>query len=166
MDTRKLATPLLMLAIILWGTLLGGIVYSHLIFFPVYLSDLPGSAVLVNGPYAMNETTFWVIIHPLLILSLAAALVFNWKSSTRRKLIGVSFTVYVIVLLISLFYFVPELVLFKHSPESTIPATEWLARGRRWQRLSWLRGFVVYIAFVPLLIALTKPTDDSRELIP
>src|SRR5882724_1177446 len=146
MDTRKLATPLLMLAIILWGTLLGGMVYSHLIFFPVYLSDLPGSAVLVNGPYAMNETTFWVIIHPLLILSLAAALVFNWKSSTRRKLIGVSFTVYVIVLLISLFYFVPELVLFKHSPESTIPATEWLARGRRWQRLSWLRGFVVYIA--------------------
>lgn len=166
MDTRKLATPLLMLAIILWGTLLGGIVYSHLIFFPVYLSDLPGSAVLVNGPYPMNETTFWVIIHPLLILSLAAALVFNWKSGTRRKLIGVSFTVYVIVLLISLFYFVPELVLFKHSPESTISATEWLARGRRWQRLSWLRGFVVYIAFVPLLIALTKPTDDSRELIP
>ena len=165
MDTRKLGTPLLMLAIVLWGTLLGGVVYSHLVFFPVYLSDLPGSAVVVNGPYAMNEGIFWVIIHPLLIISLAAALVFNWKASARRKLIAVSFAVYVIVLLISLFYFVPELVLFKHSPESTIPATEWLARGRRWQRLSWLRGLTMYLAFVPLLIALTKPTDDSRELL-
>ena len=105
MDTRKLGTPLLMLAIILWGTLLGGVVYSHLVFFPVYLSDLPGSAVVVNGPYRMNEGIFWVIIHPLLILSLAAALVFNWKSSGRRKLIAISFVVYVTVLLLSLFYF-------------------------------------------------------------
>jgi hypothetical protein len=166
MDTRKLGTPLLMLAIVLWGTLLGGIVYSHLIFFPVYLSDLPNSAVLVNGPYALNETTFWVIIHPLLIISLAAALVFNWTSRSRQKLIAISFVIYVTVLLISLFYFVPELVLFKHSPESTIPASDWLARGRRWQRLSWLRGFIVYLAFVPLLIALSKPTEAAGEIIP
>jgi len=161
MDTRKLANPLLMLTIVLWGTLLGGIAYSHLVYFPVYFSDLPGSAVVVNGPYGMNDGIFWVIIHPLLIISLVATLVLNWTSSSRRKLIAISFVVYVILLLVSLFYFVPELVLFKHSPESTIPATEWLARGRRWQRLSWLRGLTMYLAFVPLLIALTKPTDNS-----
>jgi hypothetical protein len=166
MDTRKLGTPLLMLAIVLWGTLLGGVAYSHLVYFPVYLSDLPGSAVVVNGPYAMNDGIFWMIIHPLLIVSLVAALVLNWKSSSRRKLIAISFVVYVIVLLASLFYFVPELVLFKHSPESTVLATDWLARGRRWQRLSWLRGFTMYVAFLPLLIALTKPTGDSRALVP
>jgi hypothetical protein len=166
MNTRKLGTPLLMLAIILWGTLLGGIAYSHLVFFPVYLSDLPGSAVLVNGPYPLSETAFWIIIHPLLIISLVAALVFNWTSSSRRKLIAISFGVYVVMLLISLFYFAPELVLFKHSPESTIPATEWLARARRWQRLSWLGGLAVYVATVPLLLALTKPANDSHALVP
>jgi uncharacterized membrane protein len=161
MDTRKLATPVLMLAIVLWGTLLGGIAYSHLVFFPAYLSDLPGSAVLVNGPYAMSETIFWAIVHPLLIISLVIALILNWQSPSRRRLIAISFVVYVIMLLITLFYFVPELVLFRNSPQSTVPATEWLARGRRWQRLSWLRGLAMYIAFVPLLIALTKPMDDS-----
>jgi hypothetical protein len=164
MDTRKLATPALMLAIVVWGTLLGGIAYSHLVFFPVYLSDLPGSAVVVNGPYALSETAFWFIIHPLLIISLVAALVLNWKSASRRRLIAISFVVYVVMLLISVFYFIPELVLFKNSPQSTVPATEWLARGRRWQRLSWLRGLAVYIAFVPLLIALTKRMDDSVAL--
>ncbi len=165
MDTSKLGTPLLMLTIVLWGTLLGGIAYSHLVYFPVYLSALPSSAVVVNGPYALNEGIFWVIIHPLLILSLVASLVLNWQSSSRRKLIAISFAIYVIVLLISLFYFVPELVLFKHSPESTVPATEWLARGRRWQRLSWLRGLVMYLAFVPLLIALTKPASEREQAL-
>jgi hypothetical protein len=165
-DTRKFGTPALMLAIVLWGTLLGGVVYSHLVYFPVYLSDLPNSAVLVNGPYGLNDARFWVLIHPLLIIALAAALVLNWNSSARRKLIAVSFVVYAVVLLVSFFYFVPELTLFKHSPESTVAAADWLARGRRWQRLSWLRGVVMFLMFVPLLLALTKPAEDSRALVP
>jgi hypothetical protein len=166
METRNLGTFALMVAIILWGTLLGGVAYSHLVYFPAYLSDLPASAVVVNGPYGMNDARFWAMIHPLLIISLVAALVLNWNSSLRRKLITASFVVYVVVLFISFFYFVPELTLFKHSPESTISAAEWLARGRRWQRLSWLRGFVMYLAIVPLLFALTKSRAETREVVP
>jgi hypothetical protein len=166
METRKVATAALMLAIVLWGTLLGGVVYSHLVYFPVYLSDLPNSAVLVNGPYGLNDVRFWAIIHPLLIIALAAALVLNWTSPARRKFIALSFAVYVTVLLISFFYFVPELVLFRNSPQSTVTAAEWVARGRRWQRLSWLRGVVVYLAYVPLLFALTKPANEGRSLVP
>jgi Domain of unknown function (DUF1772) len=165
MATRNLGTVALMLAITLWGTLLGGVVYSHLVFFPVYLSALPDSAVLVNGPFGLSEGIFWAIMHPLLIISLVAALVLNWNSRPRRRLIALSFAVYVGILIISLVYFVPELVLFKNSPQSTVPATEWLARGRRWQRLSWVRGLTMYVMFVPLLWALTKPAGADRELI-
>lgn len=165
MATRNLGTVALMLAITLWGTLLGGIVYSHLVFFPVYLSALPDSAVLVNGPFGLSEGIFWAIMHPLLIISLVAALVLNWNSRPRRRFIALSFAVYVGILIISLVYFVPELVLFKNSPQSTVPATEWLARGRRWQRLSWVRGLTMYVMFVPLVWALTKPAGADRELI-
>lgn len=165
MASRNLSTFVLMVAIIFWGTLLGGIAYSHLVYFPAYLSDLPASAVVVNGPYGLNEGIFWGLIHPLLIISLVAALVLNWNSTARRKLIAISFAVYVIVLLVSIFYFIPELVLFKNSPQSTVLATEWLARGRRWQRLSWLRGATMYLAFVPLLFALTKPAKPVDERV-
>ena len=158
---HRLSTTALMVAIILWGTLLGGIAYSHLVYFPVYLSDLPNSAVVVNGPYGLNEVIFWAIIHPLLIISLVVALLLNWNSRVRRKLIAISFIVYVIVLLVSQFYFIPELALFRHSPESTVTAAEWLARGKRWQRLSWLRGLTMYLAIIPLLFALTKPAAES-----
>lgn len=157
METLGLRTYSLFLAVILWGTLLGGVAYSHLVFFPVYLSALPGSAVLVNGPYGMSDPIFWMMIHPLLILSLILALALNWKLKPRRKLILVSFAVYVFILVISIIYFVPELMAFKQSPASGLSPAEWLVRGQRWQRLSWIRGAIMYIAILPLLIALTKP---------
>lgn len=166
MKTNRLATGALMLTVVLWGTLLGGITYSHLVFFPVYLSDLPNSAVLVNGPYGLSEGIFWLLIHPLLITSLIVSIILNWNSRTRRNLVALSFAVYIAVLVITLIYFVPELVLFKSSPQSTVQASEWLARGKRWQHLSWIRGFIMYLAIVPLLFSLTKPAANSRELLP
>ncbi len=85
MVTLRLGTYSLFLAVILWGTLLGGIAYSHLVYFPVYLSALPDSAVVVNGPHGLHEARFWMTIHPLLVLALILALVLNWKSRSRRN---------------------------------------------------------------------------------
>ena len=165
MPALRLSTLSLMLSIILWGTLLGGIAYSHLVYFPVYLSALPDSAVVVNGPYGLNEGTFWLLIHPLLILSLVATVVLNWGQRARRKLIGVSIALYVLALAATASYFVPELVAFAESPKLAVPPAEWLARGRRWQRLSWLRGAVMYAGVVPLLFALAKPEGAPKETL-
>ena len=165
MHRTGLSTLSLMVAVMFWGTLLGGVAYAHIVYFPVYLSDLPASAVVVNGPYGLHEGIFWAIIHPVLILTLVVALIFNWKFAGRRNLIALSFAIYFVVLIVSQLYFIPELTLFKHSPESTLTAAEWLARGRRWQHLSWLRGLILYVAFFPLLFALIRPvTRDPMEL--
>jgi hypothetical protein len=163
MTRRRLGTLSLSLAIILWGTLLGGIAYSHLVYFPVYLSALPASAVVVNGTYGLNEAIFWMIIHPLLIVALAAALALNWRSNQRRKLIALSFAVYAAVLVVSSLFFIPELGAFKHSPESALSPADWLARGRRWQHLSWIRGAVMYAAELPLLAALAGRAEATPK---
>lgn len=146
-----------MWSIVLWGTLLGAITYSHIVYFPVYLSALPDSAVVVTGPYGLNEATFWILIHPLLILSLLVTLALNWKVKPRRKLIGLTAAIYAAVIVVSALYFIPELGAFHESAQSTATAAEWLARGQRWQHLSWVRGAVCYAACVPLLMALTVP---------
>ena len=104
-------------------------------------------------------------IHPLLILSLVVTLALNWRSRARRKLVLVSFAVYVLVLLISRIYFIPELIAFERSPGSSLSPADWLARGQRWQRLSWLRGSLCYAAFVPLLLALTIPNGVPEESV-
>ena len=68
-------------------------------------------------------------VHPLLILSLVAALALNRKSGSRRKLILISFAVYLLVLVATRIYFVPELMAFERSPGSGVSPAEWLARG-------------------------------------
>jgi hypothetical protein len=165
MATLRLSTISLMLSIVLWGTLLGGIAYSHLVYFPVYLSALPDSAVIVNGPYGLHEAIFWMTVHPLLILSLIVTLVLNWRLRARRKLILITFGLYVLVLVITQIYFLPELIAFEHSRESSVSAAEWLARGQRWQTLSWIRGAVMYAGIVPLLLALTTPVSVPQESV-
>jgi len=165
MATSRLGTYTLFLAVTLWGTLLGGIAYSHLVYFPVYLSALPDSAVVVNGPYGLHEATFWMTIHPLLILSLVLALALNWKSKPRRERILISLAIYAVVIAVTSLYFIPELVAFQRSPESSLTPAEWLARGQRWQRLSWVRGAVMYAGILPLLVALTKPAGGAKESV-
>lgn len=162
MTKSNIGTYSLFPAVILWGMLLGAIAYSHTAFLPVYLSDLPNSAVVVTGKYGLNEAPFWTTIHPLLILSLIAALTLNWKFKTRRRLIALSFGIYITVLIVTAVYFVPELMAFATSTESKLPASELLARGHRWLKLSLIRGAICFLSFVPLLIALTKQTDSSE----
>src|SRR5690348_3786769 len=85
----KARTIALMVSVLLMGILLGGIVYAHVVLFPPYLSALPSSAVLVNGPYALHDEYFWTMIHPPAVLSLVLALILNWKIPARRKLIAI-----------------------------------------------------------------------------
>jgi hypothetical protein len=155
-------TYALMLSIVLYGILLGGIVYSHIVYFPVYLSHLPESAVLVNGPYGLEEGYFWVTIHPLAILSLIVSLAANWRDRFRRKMIAMPLAVYIFMMVVTSLYFVPELGEFKHSPESNVSSAEWKARGDRWQHLSWIRGTTMGLFSIPLLLALAKPRDEAR----
>ena len=150
-------TYALMLAIVLWGVLLGGVVYSHLVFFPVFLGHLPESAAVVNGPYGLNEAVFWMTIHPLLILSLVISLIANWRVTGRRNLIAMSLGVYAVIIVVSMAWFVPQLIEFAKSPQSSVPAAEWHERGQRWQYLSWIRGSILFVFSVPLLTALARP---------
>lgn len=147
---------LLFIAIVLWATLVGGIMYSHVVFFPPYLSHLPESTHLINGPYAVQDEIFWKPIHPVVILSVTLSLILNWKLTDRRKYILVALAIYALALIATFVYFVPELKAFAASAQSNTSASEWLRRGQKWQHLSWVRGLFMYLAFVMLLLALTK----------
>lgn len=151
-------------AVIVYGILVGAIVYSHITFIPAYLADLPNSAIVATGKYGINEAPFWISIHPILILSMLVALFSNWKLKPRRNLIGITFTIYAAVLIVTWIYFVPELMAFAQSAESSLPAAEWRARGHRWQTLSLIRGAFVFAGFIPLLIATSKSNDDLRDV--
>lgn len=153
----RLSTLSLFLLNILWGMLMGVIFYAHLVVYPVFLSNLPKSAVMVSGPYGLRDALFWMLIHPTLLLTFIAALALNWRWKSRRKLIGISLGLYVLVIAATITYFVPELMAFIKSPETDVQPAEWLGRAQWWQRLSWARQAVMHIPQVLLLVALRKP---------
>jgi hypothetical protein len=159
----RLGSYALMLSVVLYGVLLGGVVYSHIVFFPVYLSHLPESAVLTNGEYALHEENFWLLIHPLLVLSLIASLSLNWRDIFRRKLVAMTLAVYVIVLIVSTVYFIPQLAEFRGSLQTGGSTAEWIARGAHWQHMSWIRGGVLFIFSIPLLLALAGRNDGNSR---
>jgi hypothetical protein len=159
-----LGTYALMLSVVLWGVLLGGIGYSHLVYFPVYLSHLPESSVVVNGQYGLNDGRFWLAVHPVLVLSLIVSLASNWRDAYRRSMVAITLAVYVVILVITSIYFLPELSQFESSPIlPDVTQAEWLARGRRWQYLSWIRGGVCFLLILPLLFALARPRNVIEQ---
>ena len=158
----RFSTIILIIAIIIWRVLLGGIVYSHIVFFPVYFSNLPDSAILVNSKYALHEENFWITIHPVLIVLLIVTIISNWKNKLRRKKILISFVLYAVVLIVSSIYFIPELINFSKSATSPLPSSEWMRRSSNWMTYSIIRGIFMFAGIIPLFIALLKP-DYKKE---
>jgi len=151
------------ITVIIWATVIGGAAYSSIVYFPPYLSHLPESTNLINGPYGLHDEYFWGLIHPLLIISLVITLILNWKLPDRRKYVLIAAGIYALAIISTVVYFVPELKAFAESNLSkTTSAAEWLQRGQRWQYLSWVRGILMYCGFVMMLIALTKSRIETK----
>ncbi|ESU22847.1 hypothetical protein FEDK69T_17500 [Flavobacterium enshiense DK69] len=153
-QTRQIS---LFIAIFFWAVILGGLTYSHIVYYPNYLSHLPESTILVNNKYGLKEDKFWIIIHPLIIVSTAAAFILNWKITERRKYLLITIYIYVLAMVVTAIYFYPEVIEFSQSNRTnTVSPKEWHKRGQIWLVFSSIRLFFVYIAFASLLIAVTR----------
>ena len=164
---QKLRQLSLFIAITLWAIIIGGIVYSHIVFFPAYLSHLPASTSLITGEYGLHEENFWLFVHPLTMLFTIITLILNWKLKERRKFILITIGIYAVAIMVTASYFLPGLKAFAGSNNSTtVTPSEWLQQGQTWQHLSWIRGFFMFIGYLMLLIALTKDKLNYRNSLP
>ena len=155
----------LFITITLWAIIAGGIAYSHIVYFPPYLSHLPESNHLITGEYGLHDENFWQLAHPLTIFFTIITLILNWKLKARRKFILIALGIYALAIVATASFFLPELKAFAESHNSTtIASAGWFQRGQTWQHLSWIRGFFMYLSFILLLIALTKnKNEDSKS---
>jgi hypothetical protein len=149
---------ILILASISFIVVIGGAVYEHLALVPVWSSAVPASLTVFQGPYALTPEKFWMLIHPVTIVLLIAALVANWASD-RRPLIIATLVGYLLVLGVTFLYFVPELTALTRTPFSETVDAALTDRANRWETLSLVRlGFLIILA-ITLLSALAKPFD-------
>lgn len=139
---------------------IGGAVYEHIAVVPVWASAVPASLSMLQPPYGLAAANFWIPIHPVTILLIAASLFFNWNSE-RRKFILITFGGYAIILIATFIFFVPELLAITESTFSNSVDAELTRRAQTWETLSLVRLGFLLLPAVSLLWRLSRPGPDQ-----
>jgi uncharacterized membrane protein len=144
------------LACISFSLILGAGIYEHLAVWPVAYSEPPKSLTMFQGAYAIQSAHFWMPVHPVTLVLIIITLIMHRKTE-RRKYIGITLVVYLVVLIVTFALFVPELIsLTGTSYTDTVdPAIK--KRGQIWITLSLVRMAFMVGAYVILLLGLMKP---------
>lgn len=154
-------TLVLILGCISFVIVVGGATYEHLAVVPVWASALPASLSMFQGEYAIAAQRFWIPIHPVTLAFLVSGLILNW-TSRRRTFILAGIAGYVLVLLITFLYFVPELMALTSAAYGPTLDPELTQRAKTWETLSLVRlGFMVILAVI-LLFAISRPLPTDR----
>ena len=149
---------ILILASISFIVVIGGAVYEHLALVPVWTAAVPASLSVFQGEYRLTPEKFWMLIHPVTIVLLVAALVANWASD-RRTLIITTLVGYVLILGVTFLYFVPELTALTQTAFSETVDTALTERANSWETLSLVRLGFLFVFAITLLSALASPFD-------
>ena len=139
-----------------FSIVIGGAVYEHLCVVPQWAAAPPVSLYMFQGEYGLKPEIFWMVMHAISLVLFTTSFILHYKTA-KRKFIGVPFLSYVLILVITSIYFVPELLAITTTEYSTITDAELTKRAGMWEALSLVRlGFLLVLA-ITLFMGLTKP---------
>lgn len=150
----------LILGSICFVMILGAAVYEHIAVIPAWSAAPPKSLTMYQGEYGLHAEYFWMAIHPVTLLLLIIALVTNWKNERRKSLLIVIGS-YVLIIIITSIYFVPELISITSTAFQDSVDNDLVRRSSRWEMLSLVRLAALVILCVYLLRTLTKSGEAA-----
>jgi hypothetical protein len=142
------------LACLSFSVIVGAAIYEHTALWPAAFSEPPKSLSVFQGPYRLNAALFWMFVHPVTLLLFVITLVVSWKTD-RRKHVLVTLVGYIIILLATFSFFVPELLELTGATYSDTVDASLQSRGVRWITLSLVRAGVLIVLAINLLLGLT-----------
>ena len=155
---KSLKNILLILASICFVIILGGAIYEHIAVVPKWSAAPPSSLTMFQGKYGLHSEYFWIPIHPVTILLMVGALITNWKN-VRRKNILIVLISYIVILITTFSFFVPELISIIQTPFQDTVDPDLVRRSSMWETLSLIRLSIIAILSIILLSALTQPAE-------
>jgi len=138
-----------------FAVVVGAAIYEHIAVVPRWSAAPPASLSMFQGKYGLNPTPFWVAIHPVTLVLLLVSIILFWKTGGRPYLLTTSIG-YVVVLIITFAFFVPELIAITGAGFSATEDPSLTKRAQLWEALSLVRlAFLIILAIVGFL-GLTK----------
>ena len=144
------------------SVIIGGAVFEHLAIWPIAYSAPPASLSMFQGDYGLNAGAFWSLIHPATLLLFIITLILFWKYK-RRKNIVIAFVGYLVIMVTTFLYFVPELIAIITTTYADTIDPALVSRGQLWEQLSLLRLALLIVLAIILFLGLTKPAMRHIE---
>ncbi len=139
--------------------IIGAGIYEHFAVWGIAFSEPPKSLMMFQGDYGMQPEPFWKLVHPVTLVLFLVTLGLNWKTE-RKKYILVALATYIIALIVTFIYYIPELKSIIGTTYSATVDAGLRERGSLWITLSKIRlAFILASAFV-LILGLTR-TDKK-----
>ncbi|MBO9155366.1 hypothetical protein ACFOTA_24355 [Chitinophaga sp. GCM10012297] len=138
-----------------FAVVIGAAIYEHIAVVPRWSAAPPLSLSMFQGKYGLNPTPFWMAIHPVTLLLLGAAIILFWKTGGRPYLLVTSVG-YVVILLITFAFFVPELIAITGSAMSGEANVSLTKRAGLWETLSLVRLSVLVVLSIILFLGLSR----------
>ena len=117
------------LACLSFAIVIGGAVYEHIAIVPQWSAAPPASLAMFQGDYGVIADRFWMSIHPITLVLFIASLIFSWNTARKINILSV-LVAYVIILIITATYFVPELLSILGSPFSNSVENDLVSRAK------------------------------------
>jgi hypothetical protein len=143
-----------------FAVVIGAAIYEHVAVVPRWSAAPPISLSMFQGKYGLNPTPFWMWIHPITLVLLAAAIILFWKTDSRQHLL-ITTIGYVVILIITFAHFVPELIAITSSAYSENIDSSLTKRASLWETLSLVRLSVLIVLSIVLFLGLTRPAVQS-----
>lgn len=123
--------------------------------WPQAFFEPPVSLAMFQGEYNLNGEAFWAKIHPITLLLFIGTLIIFWKSEKRTNIL-IALIGYLLIIIATFSYFVPELLDITSSEYSTTIDETLKNRAKLWENLSLLRLSIIMGLAVILFIGLSK----------
>lgn len=146
-----------------FSVIIGAAVFEHLAVWPQMYAAPPQSLTMIQGEYGLNGGRFWMIIHPVVLSLFIIVTILTWKTERRRN-VWIPFAGYLLIMVVTTIYFVPELMAIGATPFNETIDAGLQQRGRLWINLSLLRLTVLVILGVYLYIGLTRASEKVANV--
>ncbi len=143
------------IACLSFAIVIGAAVYEHIGVVPRWSAAPPASLTMFQGRYGVNPAPFWMFIHPVTLLLIITTLVLFWKTGSRNHILF-SLSAYVVILIVTGIYFVPELISITQTPLGDTADATLTARAQTWETMSLVRLGVLIMIAIYLFLGLSK----------
>lgn len=156
MTTRERITQILLwLSVVVWGCMLGGIIYETLVVVPVWTAALPESiGVMTHPSYPIVPSRMWIPFSNVHTLISIAVLIVAWNQRSRRMWLLFAMAVVILSHAMQFGYFWPR---NRAMAGPGVSPAEVASMANQWRAVNWFRVGYIAAGFLATLRAFSIP---------